>query len=175
MVSDRPIKRLRVTEDDSDIVLDLRQPLAELAALPPASASDPEQASQYLTVYLDWRPHGSDPGRRPAQRQVADAANAALATYAPHSPAARSLAIDVERVTRYLGGERVDRRVDVAPLPASAHGVAIVARSDKDLFVALPLAAAPATALTVAPIPSLAPLARIADDLAAYAVLLADQ
>ena len=36
MVSTRPIKRLRYTEDETDLVLTLREPLAHLAALPPA-------------------------------------------------------------------------------------------------------------------------------------------
>jgi hypothetical protein len=175
MVSDRPIKRLRVDEDETGLMLDLREALAELAALPPAIANDPAQASQYLTVYVDWRPQGSDPGRRPGRRQVADAMHAALAAYAPHTPAAASLAVDVERVTRYLDGERVDRGLAIEPLPASAQGVALIARSAMDRFVALPLAAAPATTVSVEPIPALTPLARIADDLATYAVLLADQ
>ncbi|HEU5432529.1 MAG TPA: hypothetical protein VFU81_12750 [Thermomicrobiales bacterium] len=175
MVSDRPIKRLQVSEDTSGLTLDLRDTLAELAALPPAIAGDPAQASQYLTAYLDWRPMGSDPGRRPARRQFADAAEAALAAYAPHSPAAASLAVDIERVTRYLDGERVDRNLDIPPLPAAAQGVALVARSAADVFVPIPLATPPATALATGPIPALMPLARLADDLATYAVLLADQ
>ncbi|HEU0116401.1 MAG TPA: hypothetical protein VFQ80_17055, partial [Thermomicrobiales bacterium] len=175
MVSDRPIKRLRATENESGVALDLREPLAALAALPPAVPDDPAGASQYLTVYVDWRPQGSDPGRRPGRRQFADAASAALAAYAPHTPAAASLAVDVDRVTRYLDGERVDRGLDVEPLPAAAHGVAVVARAAMDLFVALPLAVPAPAAVTVGPIPALSPLARIADDLATYAMLLADQ
>lgn len=174
MVSNRPIRRLRVMEDESDLVLDLRAPLAQLAALPPALVTPPEEASQYLTVSLDWRPQGSDPSRRPARRQFADAASAILAQYAKHTPAAQSLATDIERVARYLDNERVDRHMDVTPLPAAAKGVVIVARSAADVFVELPLAIDVPTSVTVGPIPALGALARAADDFATYAVLLAD-
>lgn len=175
MVSNRPIKRLRVTEDEGDLVLDLREPLAELAALPPAGLATPAAASQYLTVEVDWRPLGSDPARRPARRHVAEAIAARLAEYAPHTPAAQSLALDAERVGRYLDGERVDRAIEVTPLPAAAQGVVIVARAAQDVFIPVPLAVPVPTAVTVAPIPALADLARAAEDYATYAVLLADQ
>jgi hypothetical protein len=174
VVSNRPIRRLRITEDDSDLVLDLRESLAQIAALPPAMMT-PGEASQYLSVALDWGPQGSDPARRPARRQFEDAANAILAEYAKHSPAARTLAVDIERVGRYLDNERIDRQLDVEPLPAAAQGVLVFARADADVFVALPLAVAVPTEVTVGPIPALATLARIADDHATYAVLLADQ
>jgi hypothetical protein len=175
MVSNRPIRRLRFTEDETDLVLDLRAPLAQLAALPPALMTAPEEASQYLTVSLDWRPQGSDPGLRPARRQFEDAARLALATYAKHTQAARSLAIDIERIVRYLDNERVDRHIEIEPPTTAAQGMLIVARSDADVFVALPLAVAVPTDVKVGPIPALARLARTADDFATYAVLLADQ
>ena len=116
VVSNRPIRRLRVTEDETGLVLDHGDALAQVAALPPALTTAPDDASQYLTVSLDWRPHGSDPSRRPARRQFEDAASAILAAYAKHTPAARSLAVDVERVARYLDNERVDRHLDIEPL-----------------------------------------------------------
>jgi hypothetical protein len=173
LVSNRPIRRLRTTEDESDLVLDLRESLAQIAALPPAIMT-PGEASQYLSVSLDWQPMGTDPGRRPARRQFEDVANGILTEYARHTPASQSLALDVERVGRYLDNERIDRQLDVEPLPTGAKGILIFARADADVFIALPLAVSVPTEVRVGPIPALATLARIADDHATYAVLLAD-
>lgn len=175
MVSSRPIKRLKVTHDESGLLLDPREALAALAALPPTNTTEPAAAAPYLTAYLDWRPAGSDPGRRPARRQFEDAANELLAAYSAHTRAAQSLAVDIERISKYLDGERLDRAIDVPPLPAATQGIVVVARAAAGVFEPIFLGVAAETNVTVAPIPALSEFARIGEDYEPYAVLLADQ
>ena len=175
MVSSRPIKRLTVTHDDSGLLLDPREAGAALASLSPATIADPDDAAPYMTAYLDWRPAGSDPGRRPARRQFEDAANELLAHYPARTPAAESLAIDIERITKYLDGERVDRSIDVPPLPSATQGIVIVARAQAGVFEPIVLGVPAETNVTAAPIPALAELIRIGEDYEPYAVLVADK
>jgi hypothetical protein len=175
MVTTRPIKRTRIVEDESGLLLDPREALRQLAALPPANIADPAEASQYLTAYLDWRPKGSDPQRRPARRQFDDAAAELLAQYARHSPAAESLTIDIERVGRYLDDERIDRHIGVIPLPSATQGIVIVARAARGVFAPLPLGVPVETRVEVGPIPKLFELARVGEDYEPYGVLVADQ
>ena len=64
-----PTQRIREHLYETSIALDAHQTLVELAALPP-SLDVP-----YVTVSLDWRFKGSDPGRepvRPPDRQNAE-------------------------------------------------------------------------------------------------------
>lgn len=175
MVSTRPIKRLRVTQDDSGLLLDPREAARELAALPPAEYGDPDNASPYLTVYLDWQTIGSDPSRRPGRRQFESDAKQVLAEYAPRSAAADSLSVDIARIGRYLNGERIERNVEHSTLPASAQGIVIVARAADGVFTALPLGVPVETRVIAEPIPALAELVRVGEDYEPYAVLLADQ
>jgi hypothetical protein len=166
---------MQVVEDESELLLDPREALRRLAALAPANISDPAEASQYLTAYLDWKPKGSDPQRRPARRQFDDAAGALYDQFARHTPAAESLAVDIERVGRYLDGERIDRQLGEIPLPSAAQGIVIVARAAAGVFAPLPLGVPVETRIEVGPIPKLFELARIGEDYEPYGVLVADQ
>lgn len=175
MVSNRPIRHLRVTTDDTGLLLDPSTILADLGQLPPALMTEEGNSSQYLTVYLDWRPHETAPGTRPARRYFDDQAKSLLEGFADHSEAKNSLTTDLERVGRWLDGERVDRHMEVEPLTNAAQGVVIVSRSTDDLFVTIPLGVPVKNHVSVGPIPSLTTLMRISEDYSPYAVLVADQ
>ena len=175
MVSNRPIRNTRLTTDDSGLLLDPSGILADLAALPPALMTEEGDASQYLTVYLDWRPHETSPGTRPGRRYFDDHAKELLAKFANHSDAKTSLETDVERIGRWLDGERVDRHLEIEPITNAAQGVVIVARSASDVFVTIPLAVPVENQVSVGPIPSLTTLVRKSEDYSPYAVLVADQ
>src|SRR5690349_7966756 len=54
-----PVERIRAFAHETSLALDLISTLERLSALPPATDAP------YLTVNLDWRPDGSEPGRIP--------------------------------------------------------------------------------------------------------------
>ena len=176
-----PVRRVRAQTHDLPLSFGVREALARLAALPP-SVDAP-----YLTVSLDWRPEGGDPGRepppelrrselrsrrdevgttrRPARRDIERAMEQALAPYGPRGELFDRLSADAERIIAYLDDE----------LDPAAHGVYIVASSANDVFEPLAFAVPLPTTVMVAPTPALSLLARMVDDYPAYAVLLADQ
>jgi hypothetical protein len=179
-----PIRRVRERAHATPLDLDAHQALAHLATLPPSTAAP------YLTVSLDWRPEGGDPGReqapepRPSQRRSGRddvpsegasrrpsrqwferEAASVLAGYHPRGAAFESLAADIAQVVAYI-----EEGLDPA-----AQGVYIVACSMEGVFEPLLLGLPLPTRLTVAPTPALAALARLVEDYPTYAVLLADQ
>jgi len=180
MVTD-PIQRQRSQDHESELDLDAHESLLRLAALPPSIAAP------YLTVCLDWRPDGADPGRttadqpRPSERRsrVDDAgasrrpsrhlfereATALPAEHGPRGDAFDSLSTDIDRISDYLDAE----------LDPSSQGVFIVACSYLGIFEPLALGLPLSTQFTTGPIPALAALARLAQDYPVFATLLADQ
>ncbi|HEY8446580.1 MAG TPA: Vms1/Ankzf1 family peptidyl-tRNA hydrolase [Thermomicrobiales bacterium] len=176
-----PVDRIRAFDNMTRLALDLPQALPRLAALPPS----PE--APYLTVSLDWRPLGSQPGRRtepePQRSEFQDKWAAAgtprrpgrqflenelpttLKRFPEHSPARKSLREDARRVMEFL-----DQELDPA-----AHGVVIIACNHAGIFEAVPLDVPVANEVSVGPIPSLLRLVQAAEDYPAYAVVVADQ
>jgi hypothetical protein len=158
MAATDPVEQIQVQRHETELVGNLGERLARLAALPP-SVEVP-----YLTVYLDWRPDGAAPGRRPARRQFADEVEGLLARHAAHSPARESLEADVARVRTYLD-----------EVPSAAQGVAIVARQAGGVFEPLPLGLPVPTRVVEWPTPALAELVRQAEDYPRFVVVQIDQ
>ena len=158
MVTD-PVKQIQAEAYETDLSLDLRGTLRRLAALPPSVEAP------YLTMTLDWQPEGFRPGVRASKLYVDQTKDEFLADFEPHTPAHDSLSADLQRITAYLDGE----------VPAPAQGIVIVACSANGIFEALPLGLPVPTRMTTGPTPALSTLARVAEDAATYAVLLADQ
>ena len=179
-----PIRSVREHEHDTVVDLDGDAALIRLAALPPSPAVP------YLTVSLDWRPAGDDPGRapapkprpserragrddvpdegpsrRPSRRQFDQDVADLIARHGPRGDAFDSLSTDLERINAYLDEE----------LDPAAHGVFIVACAAAGVFEPLALGLPMPTRVAAGPTPALLELARLVDDHPTYAVLLADQ
>jgi protein required for attachment to host cells len=154
-----PVERIREHEHDTSLALDLPETLARLANLPPSPAAP------YLTVCLDWRPHGESPGVRPARRFFDDMAEEIRGRFGPRGTAFDSLTADLDRIAAYLDDD----------LDPAAQGVVIVACSHRGVFEPIPLDVPVATGWTAGPTPSLRQLARVAEDYPRYAVVVADQ
>ncbi|RIK35885.1 MAG: hypothetical protein DCC58_19980 [Chloroflexi bacterium] len=154
-----PIRRIRHKEPDLMTMSDYYDILTELAALPPS------HDAPYLTLCLDWRTHGSEPGRRLGFEQFRREGHAAIERFWPRGVAFDSVSTDVARIQTYLEEE----------LDPAAHGAFIVACAVQGVFEAVPLVLPLDTALTLGPIPALSPLAQLVEDHVPYAVLVADQ
>ena len=176
-----PIEAIHEQEHDTAYDLDLKRALRELASLP-ASLAAP-----YLSVSLDWRPAGEEPGRapapeplrsqrraegddrgpswRPARQQIGQELEELVAALEPRGAAFDSVSADAARIIAFLDDE----------LDPAAHGVFIVACHAASVFSPLTLSLPVPTAFTSGPTPALGALARLADDHPTYAVLLADQ
>jgi protein required for attachment to host cells len=178
-----PVERVRTLTHEIPLALDLPATLARLAALPPSLEAP------YLTVCLDWRPQGDEPGqipppppkrsqrraakfrhrhgisRRPSRQEVERQLVELLDRYGPHGPAFESLKADCDRLKTYL-----DEDLDPA-----AHGVVVIACHHESIFSPVPLDVPVATGAVAGPIPSLRPLVHAAEDYPSYAVLVADQ
>ena len=176
-----PIQAIREYIHDTPHDLDAQQTLMDLAALPPSTAVP------YLSLSLDWRPAGDDPGRTPAfeprpserrssrndegvsrrpARQHIDRALAELVTtHGPRGAAFESVTADAQRIADYLDNE----------LDPAAQGVFMVTCSASGVFTPLVLGLPLPTQLVAAPTPALGVLARLVDDHPTYAILLADQ
>lgn len=176
-----PLRKIQERPPGSVLDLDAAEALPALANLPPSTEAP------YLTLSLDWRPQGSDPGRTPAPERRRSERRAArddegtssrparqrfdqefeeiIARFEPRSDAFVSLRADAERIGTYLDEE----------LDPAAHGVFIVACSAVGVFESLAIGLPLPTSLVVGPTPALFALARLVDDHPTYAVLLADQ
>jgi hypothetical protein len=175
-----PVQRIRDFEHDSPLARDLTADLERLAELPPSIEAP------YLTVNLDWRPEGSEPGRipppppkrsqrrahrhdpgtprRPARLEVLHQLDDLVEHHGPRGPVFESLSADARRIEEYLDHE----------LEPAAKGVVIVACGARGVFEPVPLDVPVATNVTVRPIPSLRELVHVAEDFPPYAVLVAD-
>jgi hypothetical protein len=176
-----PVQRIRAAEHATPLALDLAHTLDRLANVPPSTEAP------YLTVNLDWRPEGSEPGRIPApepkrserRSRAADESTSyrpswetlrrdldeAIAGYGPRGAAFDSLTVDLERIGQYLDNE----------LDPAAQGVVIVACDAQKVFEPVPLTVPVSTGFALGPIPSLLELIHAGHDFPPYAVLLADQ
>lgn len=176
-----PIQAIRERAHDTPHDLDVWRTLLDLAALPPSTEAP------YLSLSLDWRPAGDDPGRTPAveprpserrarrneegvsrrpSRQQIERELAELVTaHGPRGDVFDSVSSDAERITDFLDNE----------LDPAAQGVFIVACSANGVFTPLVLGVPLPTQLVVAPTPALGALAWLVDDHPTYGILLADQ
>jgi hypothetical protein len=175
-----PVQRIRTLEHDTPLTLDLTQTLEKLANVPPSTEAP------YLTVSLDWRPEGSEPGRipppepkrserrtrsdegtprRPAWEVLRRDLEEAIKEYGPRGAAFESLSADLDRITSYLEEE----------LDPAAQGVVVVACDHQGIFEPAPLDIPVTTGFTIGPIPALGALVHAGLDYPSYAVLVADQ
>src|SRR4051812_31644672 len=128
MAATDPVERIHTREHETPLARDLRQTLKQLAALPPS------REAPYLTVCLDWRPQGEEPGRtpprppkrsqrheardregvswRPARLEIEPHFEELRARYPAHDPAFLSIDADIKRINSYLD-----------ELDPAAHGV----------------------------------------------------
>jgi protein required for attachment to host cells len=177
-----PVERVRDQTHEIPLALDLPAIIPRLAALRPSIMAP------YLTVCLDWRPLGDEPGsvpppepkrsqrralrnrlkpvaRRPARLEIEQQFEEILERYEAHSPAHESLSADIDRITAYLSND----------LDPAAHGVVIIANRHREVFAAIPLDVPVKTGATVGTIPSLRELVHAAEDYPPYAVVVAEQ
>jgi peptide subunit release factor 1 (eRF1) len=176
-----PVKSIQTIEHEAPLVRDLPATLAWLASLPPSTDAP------YLTVCLDWRPEGTEPGRlpppelkrserraqgevqgaqrRPSWQQVSRELDDLVVQHGPRGAAFDSLSADVERIKAYIDSE----------LDPAAQGVFIVACSHLGVFEPVPLDVPVKTEIVTGAIPSLRPLVHAAEDAPPYAVLVANQ
>jgi hypothetical protein len=154
-----PVRSIRVQEHESPIAVNLPETLKRLAALPP----QPE--TPYLTVTLDWRPLGDEPGRRPSKIEAWNDIKPEIDQLPWRSEAAQSLNADVERIAAYLNSE----------LDPAAQGVVVISNAANEVFEAVPLGITIPTSATIAPIPALNRLTRVIEDNPLYAILVLDQ
>jgi peptide subunit release factor 1 (eRF1) len=180
-VATDPVKRIRSFEHETPLALDLPATLSRLAALPPATEAP------YLTVSLDWRPEGSEPGRipspepkrserraqrdesgtprRPSWQQAGRELDELVVAHGPRGAAFDSLRADVDRIKQYV----------VEELDPAAKGVIFVANSHHDVFEPVPVDVPVETAISTGPVPALRQLVHAAEDFPPYAVLVANQ
>jgi hypothetical protein len=175
-----PVERIRTLEHDTPLALDLTATLEGLANVPPSTEAP------YLTVSLDWRPEGSEPGRvpppepkrserrtrgdestprRPAWEVLRRDLEETIKEYGPRGTAFESLSADMDRITSYLEEE----------LDPAAQGVVVVACDHQGVFEPAPLDIPVTTGVTIGPLPSLGALVHAGLDYPNYAVLVADQ
>ncbi|HET8521688.1 MAG TPA: Vms1/Ankzf1 family peptidyl-tRNA hydrolase [Thermomicrobiales bacterium] len=177
-----PVQEVNEFQRQTDLATNVPQLLSRLAQLPPSTDAP------YLTITLDWRPEGMQPGRRPApeirasdrrgghekphpgpswrpsweemHRDLADLVD----SYEPHTPAHDSLAGDLDKFADFA--KEIDE---------DAYGVLIVACSARNIFRTVPIGLPLPTRYHVGPTPALLDLATAADDHPTYAALVADQ
>lgn len=176
-----PLQRVRTLKQEMPLTPDLQGALMRIAALPPSTEAP------YLTVSLDWRPEGSEPGlipapppkrserlspadvpglpRRPSWQQVSRELDALVAERGPRGAEFDSLGEDVAKIAAYLDGE----------LDPAAQGVIIVACAHQGVFEPIPLDVPVETSIATGPIPSFRHLIHAADDFPRFAVLVADK
>lgn len=154
-----PTQRVREQVVDSPLDLDLQRALRRLAAL------EPSPAIPYLTIALDWRPDGQDPGRRPARQFIEQELDRLLGEREYRDPVAVSMRDDLELIRTFL-----DEDAD-----AASQGIVIVACAARNVFETLQIGLPVESNVTLAPTPALLMLAKLAEDYEPYAVLLVDQ
>jgi peptide subunit release factor 1 (eRF1) len=154
-----PIRGMTIEEFDTGFSSNLGETLRELAQL------EPQLESPYLTVYLDWRPDGANPGLRQARTIFENEIGRLRKRHEDDRVARMSFDADVERITAFLEN-------DLSP---AVHGVVVIANQAADVFEHVVLAMPVATKVTAGTTPALLELARVVEDYPRYAVLLADQ
>ncbi|HEX2194393.1 MAG TPA: Vms1/Ankzf1 family peptidyl-tRNA hydrolase [Candidatus Limnocylindria bacterium] len=121
-----------------------------------------------LTAYLDLRPeaHGEDPGRRAELVVLRDRLREVQAAYEPHTPAAESLAADVDRLQRHLEDEADRLR--------AVEGLAVFACDAAGLWETVTAPVPFETQVSVGPTADLFQLAGLVDEASTTVVALVD-
>lgn len=158
MVTD-PVKSIRSEVRQSPFSTNLRKRLLDLAHLAP-SVEHP-----YLSLYVDWRPEGENPGVRPGMKEVENKLADQRRKLRDAGIDRRAFEADVERSVAFLN-DGIDPAV---------HGVFVVSCLAKDVFETVLLAVPLDTTLTVSPTPDLRDLVKVVADYPRFAVLQADQ
>jgi Bacterial archaeo-eukaryotic release factor family 10 len=154
-----PVEQIERHRFVNEFETDLDAILKRLAVLPPS------MTAPYLTVSLDWRPEGSNPARRMATRYFTDSSNDLIGKLHQHRPKYEALSEAVTQIKDYLD----------SGLSASAHGVFIVAGGEGNVFEPVPLGVSVSNKIAISPTPALSTLARVLEEQASFAVLVAEQ
>jgi len=180
MAATDPTRSIRQYEHPSAFDLSASDLLNRLSDLPP-SIDVP-----YLTITIDWRVQGGQPGRqedidvkrsqtrnvdndggsgRPALRQVEQEINRLIDAQGPRGDVLDSLTADRGNVLEWI-------RTQLDP---SAQGVYIVANAKHGVFEATGLALPLETRVALSPTPRIYQLVRLIEDNPTYGVLVVDQ
>jgi Bacterial archaeo-eukaryotic release factor family 10 len=181
MAATDPVEHIRTIEHETPLAHDLPAKLGALAALPPSLMAP------YLTICLDWRPLGDEPGRipppplkrsqrrslrnrtgisrRPARTEIERQLAQIRERFKSQETALASVESDIDRLNTYLDNE----------LGPAAHGVFVVACHQQGIFIPIPLDVPVLTGVVAGNIPSLRQLVHATEDYPPYAVLVADQ
>jgi BON domain len=112
---------------------------------------DPTDAP-VLSIYLDMRPHGTEPALRPALTYLKERLRAIEKTLWPRGVAYDSVRADAVRIARYLDD-----------VPADVQGVALFTCAAGDLFETVAVGVPFENQVVAAPVPDLFQLARLAE------------
>jgi hypothetical protein len=187
-----PTRTIQARDLPTELSTDLRAVAQQVAAIPPSTDIP------IVTITLDWRIEGTNPGREPFYDEGMEPEDDTKRS-SPRRPAAEQEAESARRrpsrrefqdrmdelvrahgprgdVYESLSGdfERITAYLD-GEIDPEAHGALIVSCSAKGVFQAYPLALPLPTAVTPGPIAAIADLVRVSEDMPSYAVLLADQ
>lgn len=186
-----PTRSIQRHTIDSGLTGDLRAIGDRLAAI------EPSTDIPIVTVSLDWRIEGTNPGRSPFYPEGTRPDDGRYRSQPDRSDDDQDEASARRRPARRVFNDRMDEIVEAHgdhnevaeslrgdldrisayldnEADASAHGYYIVSCSAKDLFEAYPIGLPLPTEVTVAPVPALVALARASEDYPPHAVLLAD-
>src|SRR2546423_7616800 len=116
-----------------------------------------------LSVYLDMRPHGTEPALRPGLLLLKERLRAIEKTLWPRGVAYDSVHADAVRSARYLDD-----------VPSDAQGVALFTCAAGDLFETVTVGVPFENQVVAAPVPDLFQLARLLDEQETVLVAVVD-
>ena len=134
----------------------MRELLRRLAGLGPGDAP-------VLSVYLDMRPHGTEPALRPGLLLLKERLRAIEKTLWPRGVAYDSVRADAVRIARYLDD-----------VPSDAQGVALFTCAAGDLFETVTVGVPFENQVVAAPVPDLFQPARLLDEQETVLVAVVD-
>jgi hypothetical protein len=134
----------------------MRELIRRLADLGPGDAP-------VLSVYLDMRPHGTEPALRPGLLLLKERLRTIEKTLWPRGVAYDSVRADAVRIARYLDD-----------VPSDAHGVALFTCAAGDLFETVAVGVPFENQVVAAPVPDLFQLARLLDEQETVVVAVVD-
>jgi protein required for attachment to host cells len=154
-----PVERMRSEQRRTPFSGNLKQRLIDLAHLPPSVDN------HYVSVYIDWRPEGENPGVRPGKTILENQIAERRREFKESGIDTRGFEADVERITGFI-----DDGIDPA-----VHGIFILASDANNIFETVFIAMPFETSLLVSPTPSLQQLMAVVEDYPRFVVLHADQ
>jgi hypothetical protein len=153
-----PVQSIHFESHDTAIELDLRKSLRRIAELPPSPTAP------YVTMLIDWRPDGTQPNSRPGRNIALRKVDEIVGGLEAHTAAEQAISAARDQIGPFL--DSVD---------PSVQGLYIVAGGEQHVFETVSLGVPVETTVCLGPVPLLLPLAHLAEDHPAYAVLVADQ